>query len=280
MRYISKLLLRKITLFDWIFIVLSAIALVFFYLFFKRDVTYITARFKVTDENILYATSSPGNEFASSFRVGDTEKDELGRTISEIVGVEAYKTIPEQQKIYLDIKLKAIYNPRTNQYTVRGKNILFGESLTFSFTKVRFKALVVDFPGFRDQADEETKKTIVKTQVRHESRGFSDVYGVPSFLADAVNKDDEVIDSKGNVLIKVIDKTVKPARRLVVNNSGQPFIVDDPYLKDVYYTLEISTREINGATYMFDYIPVLINSVVPMNFKSVSVWPTITEIVK
>jgi len=276
----TKKILGGLALTDWIFVCFGAVLLLSFYLFFRREVIFITARFKVTDENILYAKTTPNNEFTTSFMVGDTERDELGRVVSEIIGVESYKTVPEQHVVYLDIKLKSVYNPRKKQYSVRGKNIIFGESFTFSFTKVRFKALVVDFPGFRDPQGIKFKKTIVKTQLRYDSRGFSDVYGVPNFVAAAVKKGDIVTDSKDNVLIKILDVSIQSAKRLVVSSSGQPFLVDDPYLKDVYYTIELATKEVDGKTYMFDYIPVLINTAVPINMNTVSIWPTITEIIQ
>lgn len=272
--------MRRVTILDWIFISFSIVLLLTFYLFFKREVVYITARFKVTDENILYAKTSPNNEFTTSFQVGDTERDELGRVASEIVSVESYKTNPEEHIVYLDIKLKAVYNPRTRQYSVRGKNILFGESLTFSLTKVHFKAVVVDFPGFRNAQAITLKKTIVKAQLRWDNRYYSDVYGVPDFVASAVKKGDTVKNSKGEVLVRILDVDIQPAKRLVVNNAGQSFLVEDPYLKDVYYTIELATKEIDGKTYMFDYRPVLINNVIPINMNTVSVWPNIIEIVQ
>ena len=95
-----------------------------------------------------------------------------------------------------------------------------------------------------------------------------------------VKKGDIVTDSKDNVLIKILDVSIQSAKRLVVSSSGQPFLVDDPYLKDVYYTIELATKEVDGKTYMFDYIPVLINTAVPINMNTVSIWPTITEIIQ
>lgn len=276
-RSLAQRVIKKMTIFDWVFIAFGLIAFISFYFFFRRDVVYTTARVKVTDEIALYAVSSPNVEFASSFHVGDTERDELGRVVSEITSIETYKIVPDKQVVYLDIKLKSVYNPRTKKHSVRGKDIIFGESFDFSFTKVRFKGIIVDFEGFNDQDSEKSKKITLKAQLRNENRNYSDVYGVPEFIAKSVKPGDEVKDSKGNTLVKIVEVNILPAKRVVLNNAGA-YTIDDPYLKDVFYTMEISAKEINGKNYMFDYLPVFIGTVVPINTENSSLFPTITEI--
>jgi hypothetical protein len=212
--------------------------------------------------------------------VGDSEKDELGRTEAEITSVDSYKTNQAGQVVYLDIRLKAIYNPRTQQYSLKGKNLIFGEFFDFSFRKAHVRALVVDFPGLRDSHNVTETKTIVKTQVRDASRSFSDTYGIPDYLAQGIKTGDAVRNSKGNLMAKVLDVQVLPAKRMVVSTSGQPFMIDDPYLKDVYCTIELSTIKVGGKAYMFDYLPVVVGAIVPFNTDTISVWPTIIQIVE
>lgn len=284
------LLWKRISISDWIVLGVGVVFLLGFYLFFKRDTVYITATFKVTDENPLYANTLPNTEYASAFVPGDGQRDLFGHVIAEIKRVERYSetpqridlydVTPERNVVYLDIKIKTVYNPRDHTYSAQGKNIVFGESFTFSFARVKFKALVVDFPGFRGAQSTQTMTTVVRAQLRNDSRGYSDVYGVPDFVARAVKKGDITSDDKGNPLVRVLDVSVAPAKRMVVNTIGQPFMVDDPYLKDVYVTLEIATKEINGKLYMFDYKPILINTVVPLNLKTINLSPVITEIIK
>lgn len=279
-KYFTKYL-RKLSLVDIVFVSVIFLLIMAFYLFFKRDVVFITVRLKVTDENPLYAISSPPNEYAESFIKGDREFDELGRPVAEIVNVDTYKTRPDQQVTYVTIKLKAVYNPRKQQYSVRGKNIAFGESFIFSFTKIRFRALVVDFPGFSDTTRIRPKIILVRAQLRDDKgRSYSDVYGVPDYIANAVKINDEVTSLSNHKLVRIIDITKEPAKRLTVGTNGQATIIEDPYLVDVFYTIEIYGTEVNGKDYMFDYNPILIGFPIPINLKTVSIWPTITEIVK
>ncbi|MBI4065114.1 DUF4330 family protein [Candidatus Gottesmanbacteria bacterium] len=265
--------------FDILFVAISIVLIAGIYVIFKREVVYITVRFKVTDENILYAGSSPRDEYALRFVIGDKEIDELGRVSSEIVGIESYKTDTDHTVTYLDIKLRAIYNPRKNLYTIRGKQITFGESIPFYFSNVKVTGLVMDFPGFAGYKDMKTGTTTVRAQLRWDSREFSDIYGVPSFMAYSLRPGDTVKDSKNNILAKILDVQVLPAKRTIVTSSGNSFLTNDPDLKDVYYTIELTTKTSKDRVYMFDYIPVQIGTSVPLNIKTVSVWPVITEIV-
>ncbi len=269
---------KKISTFDILFVAISILLLVGIYFVFKREVVYITARFKVTDENVFNAFNSPRDEYALSFVVGDTEKNELGKTTTEIVGIESYKKSPDQMVVYLDIRLQTTYNPRKNVYTVRGKNIAFGELFTFNFSKVKVKALVVDFPGFSGYKNMKSGTTTVRAQLRYDSRQFSDVYGVPNYLAYAIRPGDTVKDSKNNILAKILGVQIVPAKRTVISSSGNSFQTNDPELKDVYYTIELATKTVGDKIYMFDYVPVEIGGGITLSTKTVTVWPTITEI--
>ncbi len=277
---VMKKFIKKLQPFDIAFIAIAIVFLIIFYLVFKRQTVFITVRAKITEDNLIAAKSSPRDEFAIGFVVGDTEKDELGRMVSEIVNVESYKISPNEQVVYLDVKLKATYNPRKHIYSTKGKDILFGESFTFAFSKARFKGIIVDLPGLSEALHITNKKTVVKAQIRDESRQFSDVYGVPKYLADAVKEGDTVVDTKGNILAKMLEVKAVAAKRIVVTGSGQSITIDDTDLKDVYYTIELSTKEVNGKIYMFDYKPVLIGETIPLYTRHAALWPTITDIIE
>lgn len=268
--------LSKFTWVDFAFLALTVSLVLIFYFFFKRETTYITVRFKVTDENPLYANTLPNNEYTSSFEVGDKEINELGAAVSEIVGVDSFNYDQRNNVVYLDVKLKTTYNPRKNSYVYKGKQVVFGQSFTFSFTKVRAKALVVNFPGYDDKF--EKGFVTVDAQLRKPMREFSDVYGVEKFIADAIHIGDTVKDSRGRVLAEVVEVEKKPAIRWVFSERGVPTKVSDPNLVDVFLKIKLSVLKDKNRTYMFDFLPVLVGEVVPLTLDQVFVWPTITAI--
>ncbi|OGY16041.1 MAG: hypothetical protein A2785_02630 [Candidatus Chisholmbacteria bacterium RIFCSPHIGHO2_01_FULL_49_18] len=271
---------KMLTTIDLIAIIGVLLFLLGFYIFFRRETRTITIRLKVTDENVLYADTQPRSEYAHSFQIGDVEKDELGRTIAEIVNVDMYDYDEKTKVVYLDVALKTLYNPRKQAYSLRGKKITFGETFTFDFNKVHANALVIDSPDLNREGDIKSGKIIVRAQFRQEFKEFSDVYGVPEYIANAIKPGEEVTDSNGRVLAKVISVEVFPATRTSETSSGQIIAAKDPVLKDVFCTIELTTREVNGDIYMFDYVPVKIGQKIPLNLQHLSVFPTIIEIIE
>lgn len=275
----ARLTLRRLHKADLLFIIISFFILLGIFILFRRQTVYITGRFKVTDENFS-TTRFPRDEYALSFVVGDTERNELGKVIAEIVNVESYKTTAESKVTYLDIKFSAIYNPRKKVYTLLGKDVAVGEIFTFRFSNAKVRTVVVDFPGFTGYQNMKPSTTTVQAQLRDDNRQFSDVYGVPNYLAYALGPGDTMTDSRGNVMAKILEVQVFPAKRTIVNSSGYSFQINDPNLKDVYYTIELSTKVANNKIYMFDYLPVEIGTRIPLFTKTVSVSPTIIKILQ
>jgi hypothetical protein len=267
-----------IFLIDIVLIAIACLFLLFLIFFLRRKQEIITFTVKVTDRDILYAKTNPSNTYSYAFNEGDTEKSELGRTIAEIVSVDSIQETPHVQTVYLDVRAKATYSPRSNKYTFKGRPIVFGQPFVFEFSNVKTEGIVVDFPGFLLNTQVKEYKQIIKVQVAHEERSFSDVYGIRTFEADAIKIGDQILNSNGETMITVLDKEVYPSKRTVINGNGKSMIVYDPQLKDVFLTLEVSIKEINDKIYALDYIPIYIGGSIPLNFKNISVWPVIIEI--
>jgi hypothetical protein len=269
---------KNITLFDIFFVGILSFIFLGFIVFFRRETTYITLRLKVSDPNVQFINVQPFDEFSYSFTQGDKEVNEFGQTVSEITAVNSYKTESSKQITYVDMKVKAVYNPRKKQYTVKGKPVAFGQSLAFILSKVKFEGLVVDFPGFRSPEEAKTETKIIRTQLRDPKRDYSDTYGVSQILAQAIEPGDEIKDSQGNVLVKVLTVDVSPAKRTIITNNNTSVTIFDQELKDVYYTLEVQAFNKNGRWYMFDYVPLQIGQILPLNFPYIGALPTILAI--
>lgn len=269
--------IRQLTVLDYGLFLIVITGALFFVFFLKRENVFIDVKFKITDPDVLYMNTRALDEYAVSFVIGDKEFNELGQTIAEIVKVDTYRTNTDRQVVYLTLRAKANYNPRKKLYSIKGRPVVVGQSFTYTLTKVKFEGIVVDFPGLTT-ANKTFDKKSVKAQIRDSSREYSDTYGVPPYIAYAVSVGDQVKDSQGNVLAKVLQVDVLPAKRTVVTTDNRSLVVNDPELKDVFYTLELSVYEDKDRLFMFDYLPVYIGQVLPLNFGQISVWPTIIEI--
>ena len=271
---------RKLHPIDVAFIAAGIIFLGVFYVAFRRDVASIAIRVMVINDNIAYSDAAPNNLSIPALIAGDVERDELGRVDSTITNVESYRMTPDQRVTYLDINTKATYDPRKGTYSIHGEDILFGQTLTFSFSHTYFKGVVVSLPGLQKPFDIKSKYTIVKARNLNGGNQQYSISGVPDYIASAVQPGDQVVDGRGNVLAKILDVSIVPAKRITETSDGQALAVNDPEFKDVNYTIELATQKLNGETYMYDYNPVQVGETVPLFTKNITVWPTITEIVQ
>lgn len=273
-------LFSRLTVFDYIVGVSIVGVVLFLVLFLRRGSTTINVVVKVTNPDVMSAYARPYNEYVFSFIEGDVELNELGQVNSSIEEVRTIYTGVDFPSMYLTLKVKALYSPLKKQYSLKGKPVVYGQGYTFTFSNVKFEGIIVNFPGFEagEELEEDTIK--LKAQMKEDSRSYSDVYGVLPFLANAVKAGDEVRDREGNTVVKVVGVEVKPAKRTVLANDGTPRIVDDPLLKDVSYELEVKIKKSSTHKFYQDFIVVQIGETLPLIFKDVSVYPTITEIIE
>jgi hypothetical protein len=275
----KKSYFTKIKPLDYVIIIAILIASLGLLFFFFRSGQTITIRVKVTDKDVLYSKNNPSPWFAERFQEGDVEYDSLGKVISKILRVDKLDMSESQynlqENVYLTIQTKATYDTRTKSYSLKNQKLVFGSPVRFIFSKVQFDGIVTDveeIPHFY------TSKTLtVDASFRDASRSYADTYGVPDYIASALKEGDEIRDSNGEVIVKILKINKGPARR-TITNGRQIINAFDPNLYDVSYTLQIKTKLIDQQPYYSDTIPIKIGNVLHLNFNNVYVWPTITKI--
>jgi len=269
--------MKKLSLFDLIFITLFIFSAVFLFIFLFRKNKYINIVVKVTNDNVLYAETYPPNWFVNLFRKGMSEKDGLGRVTAEIKDIYLYDIGPNRKAAYLLLNIKATYDKRSSQYSYKGKPLLVSSPIKIQFEKVLINGLVTFVEGIEDSRDEKILK--LEARLIENNPVFPNVRGVEPFIANAVNIGDEVKSFDGKTLIKVIDKKIEPAIRIVVSDKGQSFAVNDPIFKDVFLTIKVRTQKINNEYYFFDDLRIKVGLGMPVNLENITIWPTITKVV-
>ncbi len=259
--------LKKINKIDIFLGFIFLFSIIFLYFFFKREEMDVIVRVRVTDQEVLYAKSNPDLWYANQFRVGEVERDSIGKVIAEIIAVESIKVNPKESIVYLDLRLKATHNKRTETFIARGKKLAYGAPMRFNFDNITFDGHIVQYPNYENDNQVIIKKVKVAAIGRH----------VEPSLAQAINIDDVILDSKGNELVRIVKKEVLPAEIVTTNNQGDPLLRYSPVYKDLFLTLVISAKEVNNTLFIFDKEPLTIGTSLPLNFKKVSVFPMVTD---
>lgn len=278
MKYL-KIFKLKISYFDVGLGIVFLGILIGLIIFFGRKNEYINIKVKVTDQDVLYANTNPQNWYANRFIVGDTEKDNLGRVTGTITGVQTFNTTATQKAVYLDLKIRAVYDKRTDTYAAKGTTLAFGSSLRFYFSKVVFNAILVGGPG--STLDMPTNNTEITLLARGVNKN-SNTTGVNEFVEpeiyEKIKVGDKISDSNGRVLLKVDNIRLRPAQEVTQDIYGNLHLKYDPYYKDAVITASIFARSFDGELYVMDNTPLKLGQSIPLNFDYESIFPTLINI--
>jgi len=192
--------------------------------------------------------------------------------------VFSYNSEPNKKNVYLTVKINATYSRSSRQYVFKEKPVLIGSTIRMYLGSVLTDGLVTNINGVPDTRLK--KSIIVETQVFGDTSVYPQTSGVNAHLADSVSLGDTIKDDQGNIKAKIVDKRLEDAKQLVTTSDGKMILTINPLKKDMYLTIEIFGYTQNGTLFMFDDIPILIDTVVPLHFPYVSLYPIVTKILK
>ncbi len=272
-------ILKLVKKFNWIDLILLLIIVIIggVVLFsFYRKAEYVNIKVKVTDQEVLTAKNLPLNWYADKFEVGDVEKDLIGKNLTEIKSIESYNTDSLHKTVYLNLKVRAVYDSRTKLYSAKGKSLIFGMPLRFNFSKITCDTIVTDFPNsqFSDNYHEDyaTATGIIRAYDSPVAKPIE-----PAILI-SINKGDKIFDSNNQLLAEVLEINVNPAQQVVQTINGDLLLKYNPLFKDATIKVKLKTKTYKNEIYMFDNIPLKIGERIPLNFNKVSVFPSIIAI--
>lgn len=267
--------LRHFSLFDGIIIILVICGILAFAYTFFRKATYITVTLKVGANNVVWNGGSSSDWFSYTLKKGMTQKDGFGRITAEVLTARNYQIDDQRSTEYITVKLKTVYSRATNQYTFQGKPVLLGSSINLYLGQLAVDGLITRMDGVKDYR---VKKVItVEVQLREENPVFPENSGVRQHIADAITEGQEIKDSQGETVIKILKKTVEDAKKIVTTSGGDVLLQRDPLKKDLYLILEIQAVELNDRYYVFDDIPILVGYSIPLSTQTYSVLPEVTK---
>lgn len=274
-KIISKI--RSFSLLD-IIIGTGFLTIIFILLFvlFRKN-TYITVVVKVGDDNILYASPGIKPWISQLFQEGMVEKEGLGRTAAEILDVWTYRKSAQTDSVYLTVKLLATYNKSSGQYVYRGKTLAIGSTVRMFLGGVLVDGLITNIEGVKDARERET--ITVEAEVKEETSVYPETSGTRPSVAEALTIGQEVTDNKNQPIVKIVDKRITDAKRLVITSNGATLISTNPLRKNVFLTLELHVTKIDNKYFLLDDIPVLVGWAIPMNLNNLSIEPEITKII-
>lgn len=253
------------------FIVVTATVGIFF---FRRPV-YLEVEILVTHDNLLFTDPSPPFWYQEKVIVGSEEKDGIGRIVATVTDIKSYEEGGNKVDTYVKANIRTIYSRRSEKHTFRGKPVLVGSPITINPNETFIKGIITNIEG----QDATQKEVIVKARLTAWNYPDLTVSGADPVYAESIHVGDKVKDMSGNDIAVVLDKQVRPGKRITTDNQGTARLIQDPYFQEVYLTLKLKVRESSAANYYMNKYKVKVSRWIPLFFQDATRNVEIIEIV-
>lgn len=245
----------KLNAFDFLFLSLLLLILGFFvYNRLQRKVTWVNVRIAVENSDWWYKGLSPSYWYAKDLSVGDSLIDSFGNMAVEVAGIDNYDAGGPYRDIYVDLKVRADYDKKKNQYLYEFKPLVVGSSLLFNFPESQLRGLVVRVG--------EQKESYSYKIIRVEKK-----FIMPS-LAEKIQIGEKILDAQGNEVAEILEvKNNTSSYYEFSDQRGKKIEVYDPEYRDVEVTLKIKSFSEFGIDYYVNKAAVKVGNAIWFQFS-------------
>lgn len=265
---ILKRITSRLTFFDYLSLALATGLIITLVLFFQRKVEWLEVEFR---------SARAPYWAAGKISVGDCELDGLGRKVAEVLSVRQFEGGKSwETDLRLKLRLRGVWDRKKKQYLFRSKPLGIGSYLTLNLSQVLIEGYVTNIEGTPDTRFWEDK--IVEARLVTLSEVFPETIGVFPWEAEAVKVGDQMKDAQGEIVAEVLEKIVKPAKRIVTSQNGKIFVQSDPVKKDVILKIKLKTTKKGEINYFLEDTKVKIGERFSLHLPAISLYPVITKV--
>jgi len=268
--------LRRLTVFDWLTILVVLAGLTFLALFIFKEEKWIKVEVKISRPEWWWNAKPPPYWLADTIQKGDKQHDSLGKKVAEVLDIKSYEWGEERKMTYLILNLKVEVEKRKKILKFNHRSLEIGKSIDLELSKTGMQALVTFIEGIPDTRIWEDK--IVEVKVAHWSNIFPETLGLFPWRAEAIKVGDQMKDSQGRVIAEVLSKKAAPAEKIVTTADGHVFVRQDPLKKDVTLMIKLKTFRQNGIDYYLHDIKLKVGSQILLALPEIDIWPEVTKI--
>lgn len=275
--------IKKLRWVDILGILIFFFILLFSVFFFLRRPDYVTLTVRLLERNDPdFYFNRPRPWYVENIEIGLKETDQIGRTVVEVIDVERYPSGNLYHDVYATVVVRSIFNKKTKQHSYNGLPLLIGDFRTFKLEDLLLSGVIVDINT--DDKLREKKKFIVNgyldpinyASTSSETESIK-IDGIKNYLADEVIPGLEIVDNKGEILVKLV--SVNKSAGTISFPSGSSYVsVSDPDRTLVEVTFEIVTEKISDNYYYQKEKSLTVGDSIVLTFDDIRIQPTITSV--
>jgi hypothetical protein len=255
--------------------------------FLLRQGKYVNIVLRISDSGnpVVGPFSDASLWFGDAVMVGMAKHDVFGRKTVEVLDKRVYPTGERTKIVDLTMRVRAVYDKKSKQYSFDGSPLLVGSTQKFSLNSYLVRGLIRDVDGV-------AKRTIKKYRVQgilnplfHNpalygwaSAGYTgtpNTTGIPLYLADAISVGDYLSDQKGHAIVKMVKIVKNPAFFVLVGQDIYSRL--DMKSLEVQLEIEMQTEIVSGQPLYLGIYPLLVNASLPLYFPRYTVTLTVTN---
>jgi hypothetical protein len=268
------------------------------FIFFPREKEEITILLDVTkyvsiDRSDVEDWNTPAFWFTQSIQNKSLVKSNvLGKKEIEVINVIYPDNAGEENKrVFLEIRLMSTYDKQTGQYSYNGVPLLIGSAQRFKFDRIMINGVVRDVYSDDSKKSNKTYLTIHAQldPLYYPPFSSSDqsinpvgidpttIDGIPTYISEKIQQNLSLKNDKGEIMAEITDVKKTEANRKVVSN-GQMVKVLDENREKVELTVKLLVRKYDENYYFLEHYPVLIGRNIKINFQTLPLILTVTNI--
>lgn len=244
------------------------------YLFLSRKTTHLDITLRLYNQDIpeySLGSNAPYVWYTEKIIPGKAIKNLLGESTIEIVDTFSYPTSYVSNEIYVTLRVKAIQNKVTKQYTYEGSPLLINDLRSFKIQDLLLNGVIVDLSS----QQYETKKFKILVELSNKNYTFQNnsdvmVKGIENYVADLVKENMSIKDSRNNEITKILEVTKKPGVKTVTSNTGIRTF-QDPERTQIFLTVEILAEKIGNSYFYKKTTPILTGEEIWFNLDDITV---------
>src|SRR3989338_435259 len=164
--------LKRLSVVDYLFLLLAVSAVGFALFFFSRKGTDIFVEMTYERNSDREFPVPPEYWAVNGIKTGDIVYNNLGQTVAQVVDTERIYWGSDRNYFKLVIKARGIFNNYNKTYTIDGRPALINQKLSLNIGKTMFTGLISDI--YSNPSEKDARYARKNITVTLEGRGYDE----------------------------------------------------------------------------------------------------------
>lgn len=253
-----KVIIQRLNFFDILtFLALLIVLVILLKNYFQKKAEWIDLRLLVQNADWWYKGEKPAFWYAGDLAEGDVAYDSFGNEVAKINSIENYDLGEDGRAIYANLRVKANFDKKRQQYFYEFKPLLVGAGVIFNFDQEQLRGLVIGLG--KNATGVQVEEKTVKLRINL----------ILPELADQVQVGVRVLDGSKKVIAEILAVDNQMAQYYDFSDiRGQKILIYDPAYRLLFIDLKMKAFRAFDEYYYVDGTPLKVGQLFDLHFAN------------